>query len=151
SAPAGVPLAAGTLAAAFLARALPHIAAPSPGETLAQFLEAPARAGKTIAAVGYWGPELDYRLARAGAPGRVVLFPSSVAAHPGWYREEEITGDRLSADADAALASSPSPTIFVLPRGSRASAALAARLGAARRLLASPIVDVVEIPSPDVR
>ena len=40
------------------------------------------------------------------------------------------------------------PTLFVLPRGSRASAALASRLGPARRLLASPLVDVVEIAGP---
>jgi Dolichyl-phosphate-mannose-protein mannosyltransferase len=151
SAPAGVPLAAGTLSAAFLARALPDLAGPSPRETLARFLETPARAGKTIAAVGYWGPELDYRLSRAGAPGRVVLFPSAVAAHPGWYREEEISATRLAAEAEAALAAPLSPTIFVLPRGSRASAALASRFGPARRLLASPLVDVVEIPAPRAR
>jgi hypothetical protein len=151
SAPAGVPLAAGTLGAAFLARALPDVAAPSPGETLARFLEAPARAGKTIAAVGYWGPELDYRLARAGIAGHVALFPSAVAAHPGWYREEEITSETLSAEAEALLGSPSRPTFFILPRGSRASAALASRLGPARRLLASPLVDVVEIRSSRAR
>jgi hypothetical protein len=151
SAPTGVPLAAGTLAAAFLARALPNVGGPSPGETLALFLEAPARAGKTIAAVGYWGPELDYRLARAGLPGHVVLFPSAVAAHPGWYREEEITGETLGAEAEALLGSPSRPTFFLLPRGSRASAVLASRLGPARHLLASPLVDVVEIHSSRAR
>jgi hypothetical protein len=144
SAPPAVPLAAGTLALAFLARALPSVPGPSPGETLARLLEAPARAGKTIAAAGYWGPELDYRLARAGSPGRVVLFPSSVAAHPGWYREEDAGDETLAREAGALLARPSPPTVFVLPRGSRASAALASRLGPARRLVASPLVDVVE-------
>ena len=144
SAPAGVPLAAGALAGAFLARALPDVAGPSPGEALARLLETPARVGKTIAAVGYWGPELDYRLARAGAPKGVVLFPSAVAAHPGWYREEEIPDETLAHEAEALLGLPSRPTVFVLPRGSRASAALASRLGPVRRLLASPLVDVVE-------
>ncbi|MGA7992528.1 MAG: hypothetical protein WCC53_13905, partial [Thermoanaerobaculia bacterium] len=109
------------------------------------------RARKTIAAVGYWGPELDYRLARAGAPSRVVLFPSAVAAHPGWYREEDLTDEVLGREADALLASPSRPTVFVLPRGSRASAALASRLGPSRRLLTSPLVDVVETRPPAVR
>jgi len=74
-----------------------------------------------------------------------------VAAHPGWYREEEISADRLAAEADAALAAPLPPTIFVLPHGARASAALTARLGPVRRLLASPLVDVVEIPAPRAR
>ena len=144
SAPPAVPVGAGLLAAGFLARALPEIAGPSPGELLARLLETPARAGKSIAAAGYWGPELDYRLARAGAPGRVVFFPSAVGAHPGWYREDEIPDGVLAGEAGALLASPGRPTVFVLPRGSRASAALAARLGPARRLLGSPLVDVVE-------
>jgi uncharacterized membrane protein len=151
AAPAGVPLAAGALSLAFLVRALPDLAGPSPGETLARLLETPARARKTIAAVGYWGPELDYRLARAGAPSRVVLFPSAVAAHPGWYREEDLTDEVLGREADALLASPSRPTVFVLPRGSRASAALASRLGPSRRLLTSPLVDVVETRPPAVR
>lgn len=144
AAPAAVPLAAGALAAAFLARALPDLAGPSPGETLARLLEPSARAGKTIAAAGYWGPELAYRLERAGVPGRVVLFPSAVAAHPGWYREEEVPDDAFAREAQALLGLPARPTVFVLPRGSRASAAVASRLGPARRLLASPAVDVVE-------
>ena len=144
SAPAAVPLAAGALALAFLVRVLPEAAGPSPGETVARLLETPARAGKTIVAAGYWGPELDYRLARAGAGGRAVLFPSAVAAHPGWYREEEILDETLRAEAEALLASPSRPVIFVLPRGSRAATALASRIGPARRLLTSPLVDVVE-------
>ena len=150
SAPPAVPLAAGTLAAAFLVRAWAGLAGPSPGEVLARLLEAPARSGRTIVAAGYWGPELEYRLERLGAPGHVVLFPSAVAAHPGWYREEEITDESLGREAAALLASPERPTVFVLPRTSRASAALATRLGPARRLFASPLVDVVEtkLPAP---
>ncbi|MGZ5427898.1 MAG: hypothetical protein ACXWFS_02710 [Thermoanaerobaculia bacterium] len=144
AAPPFVPAAAGTLATALLALWLPRAAEPSPGELLARLLEAPARAGRRVLAAGYWGPELDYRLARAGAPGRVVLFPSAVAAHPGWYREEEVQNATLAAEADAILSSPRAPTLFVLPRGSRVSAAIASRLEHARRLLSSPLVDVLE-------
>jgi uncharacterized membrane protein len=148
AAPPFVLAAAGTLATALLALWLPRAVEPSPGALLSRLLEAPARAGRRVLAAGYWGPELDYRLTRIGVPGRVVLFPSAVAAHPGWYHEEEISDARLAAEADAALAVPPSPTIFVLPRGSRASAALVSRLGHARRLLSSPLVDVVETRGP---
>jgi hypothetical protein len=144
AAPPFVPAAAGTLATALLALWLPRAAEPSPGELLARLLEAPARAGRRVLAAGYWGPELDYRLARAGAPGRVVLFPSAVAAHPGWYREEELQNATLAAEADAILSAPRAPTLFVLPRGSQASAAIASRLGHARRLLSSPLLDVLE-------
>ena len=143
-APPGVPLGAGAIATAFLVRACTNLAGASPGELLARLLEAPARSGRTIVAAGYWGPELDYRLARLGAAGHVVFFPSSVTAHPGWYREEDLPDEALGLEATALLASPERPTVFVLPRGSRASAALATRLGPARRLLASPLVDVVE-------
>ncbi len=144
AAPPFVPAAAGTLATALLALWLPRAAEPSPGALLARLLEAPARAGRRVLAAGYWGPELDYRLARAGAPGRVVLFPSAVAAHPGWYHEEELQNATLAAEADAILSAPRAPTLFVLPRGSRASAAIASRLEHARRLLSSPLVDVLE-------
>jgi hypothetical protein len=146
SAPPFVPAAAGTLATVLLALWLPRVAEPAPGELLVRLLEAPVKAGRRVLAAGYWGPELDYRLARAGAPGRVVLFPSAVAAHPGWYREEEIPDGTLAAEASAALSGASPPSLFVLPRGSRASAALASRLVHSRRLLSSPLLDVVEIP-----
>jgi uncharacterized membrane protein len=148
AAPPFVPAAAGTLATALLALWLPRAAEPSTGALLARLLDAPARAGRRVLAAGYWGPELEYRLARVGAPGRVVLFPSAVAAHPGWYREEELRDATLAAEADAILSTPQAPTLFVLPRGSRASAAIASRLGRTRRLLSSPLVDVVETRSP---
>ncbi len=143
-APPAVPALAGTLSAALLALWLPRAAEPSPGEFLARLLEAPDRAGRRVLAADYWGPELDYRLARAGEPGRVMLFPSAVATHPGWYREEEIPDAVLAAEAEAAIASPSAPTLFVLPHGSRGSAAIASRLGPSRRLLSTPLVDVVE-------
>jgi len=151
AAPPFVPTAAGTLAAALLALWLPRAAEPTPGVLLARLLEAPALAGRRILAAGYWGPELDYRLQRAGAPGRVVLFPSAVAAHPGWYHEEELRNSALAAEAEAILSAPQAPTLFVLPHGSRASAAIASRLGHARRLLSSPLVDVVETSAPAAR
>lgn len=149
AAPPFIPLAAGTLATALLALWLPRAAEPSPGALLARLLEARARSGRLILAVGSWGPELDYRLQRAGAPGRVILFPSAVAAHPGWYHEAEIPNATLAAEAGGILSAPRAPTLFVLPRGSRASAAITSRLGHARRLLSSPLVDVVETkPAP---
>jgi hypothetical protein len=147
SAPPALPLAAGTLAAALLARTLPELSAPSPGEMLAHLLEAPAGAGRRIAAAGYWGPELDYRLARAGLAGRVVLFPEAVRLHPGWYDEEGLSDETLAREAAALLSAPDAPSVFVLPRGSRAAAALAARLSPSRRLVSSPLVDVVEVRS----
>ena len=55
---------------AFLARALPDVGGPLARRDCSRgSSSAPARAGKTIAAAGYWGPELDYRLARLGASG----------------------------------------------------------------------------------
>jgi uncharacterized membrane protein len=144
AAPPFVPAAVGTLATALLALWLPRAAEPSPGALLARLLEAPARSGRLILAAGAWGPELDYRLQRARAPGSVLLFPSAVAAHPGWYHERELPDAALAAEAVAVLSSPRAPTVFVLPRGSRASAAIASRLGHARRLLSSPLVDVME-------
>jgi uncharacterized membrane protein len=141
----------GAFAAVLLALWLPRAAEPSPGALLSRLLEAPARAGRRVLAAGYWGPELDYRLARAGAPGRVVLFPSAVTAHPGWYHEEEIPNATLAAEADAILAAPRAPTLFVLPRASRASGAIASRLAHARRLLSSPLVEVVETKEPAAR
>jgi hypothetical protein len=152
AAPAAVPVTAGAVAAAFLARRVPDLAGPSPGEIVARLVEPSARAGKTIVAAGYWGPELSYRLTRAGAGGRVLLFPPAVAAHPGWYREDDIPDAVLAQEAAMLLSSPARPSVFVLPRGARASSALASRLGPARRLLTSPIVDVVETrPAPPAR
>jgi hypothetical protein len=139
----------GVAAAAWLLVRLPSLLTHSPGETLASFLLPSVKAGKSVCAVALWGPELDYRFRRAGVFDRVVFFPSVVGSHPGWYQEEEMPAERLRAEAFAAVVPSPKrPSLFVLPRGSRATVALAEPLRryAARPVLSSPLVDVVELP-----
>jgi len=98
--------------------------------------------------VGFWGPELDYRFRRAGLFRKVVFFPSAVTRHPGWYDEKEAPDASLRAEAMAlSEPSAARPSLFVLPRGSRASAALSASLEPnARIVFSNPIVDVVERP-----
>ncbi len=147
-APYGVPILSTVASAVGLVFTLRAAAAPSPGETLAALLVPRMRDGKTVCVPGLWGPELDYRLARAGLPGRVVLFPSDVERHPGWSHEEEISDGRLRSEALALLAAQERPRLFVLPRGLRASTALDAAL---RSLPVVPVasnafVEVVEIP-----
>jgi len=153
AAPPFFALAAGAVAAAALAHRLPQDAEASVGELLTRFVAPHVREGRTVCAAGYLGPELSYRLARAGAPAHVVFFPAAVAAHPGWYREEEIPRETLSGEAEALLASPDRPTLYVLPRGFRASRALASRLAPLqpRRLLGNPLLDVVEIPESAAR
>ena len=122
--------------------------APSPGETLVALLRTEMAPGTKVCAVALWGPELDYRLARAGYPDRVVLFPSDVARHPGWFREDEVDSARLAAEARAIVASAARPTFYVLPKGSRAAAALRAELSTLgpRRRAVHAFVDLVELP-----
>jgi hypothetical protein len=153
AAPPFFALAAGAVAAAALAHRIPHDAEASVGELLTRFVAPHVREGRTVCAAGYLGPELSYRLARAGAPAHVVFFPAAVAAHPGWYRDEEIPREALSGEAEALLASPDRPTLYVLPRGFRASRALASRLAPLqpRRLLGNPLLDVVEIPDSAAR
>jgi hypothetical protein len=78
----------------------------------------------------------------------VILFPSDVERHPGWYHEGEVSDGRLRSEALALLAARERPLLFVLPRGLRASTALDAAL---RSLPVVPVasnvfVEVVEIP-----
>ena len=122
---------------------------PSPGEALATLLKPEMKTGQTVCAVALWGPELDYRLTRAGFPNRVVLFPSDVARHPGWFEESEIETVRLAAEARALFASEARPTLFVLPGNSRTAAALRVEMAplAPRRRAANTFVDVVEVPT----
>ena len=123
--------------------------APSAGEALASLLLPEVKQGRRVCAADLWGPELDYRLSRAGYPGRVVLFPSDVARHPGWFQEKAIDGARLAAEAQALVASPARPALFVLPRGSRTAAALGIALSPLdpHRKAANAFVDVVELPS----
>lgn len=116
--------------------------AASPAQRLAESLLPAARDGLRISAVGLWGPELDYRLAREGLPGRVVLFPSDVKAHPGWVDETAIPGARLRAEARALFEGPERPDLLVLPRGSRLSAAF---VGVGRRIGGNALLDVVDL------
>jgi hypothetical protein len=137
-----------TIAALSLAVRLPGLVAPTPGAALARALLPRLRSGSSVCAVALWGPELDYRSRRAGVFGRVVLFPSAVKAHPGWYREEDLPDTALRAEAAALLSGSggPPPSLFVLPRGSRASAALRERLDPSRskRLVSTAYFEIIE-------
>jgi hypothetical protein len=146
-APRPVPLLSAAASLGGLVVAL-RAAAPSPGETLAALLLPEVTSGRTVCAAALWGPELDYRLARAGLPGRVVLFPSDVARHRGWLREEELGGERLAAEARALVSSPSRPGLFVLPKGSRASAALRMEIDplAPRRVADGPLVEVLALP-----
>jgi Dolichyl-phosphate-mannose-protein mannosyltransferase len=146
-------LAAGAVAAAALAHQIPRDAEPSVGELLTRFVEPHVREGRTVCAAGYLGPELSYRLARAGAPGHVLYFPAAVTAHPGWYDEKEIPPETFTREAEVLLASPGRPTLYVLPRGFRASRALASRLAPLkpRRLLGNPLLDVVAIQDSEAR
>lgn len=100
----------------------------SAGERVAANLLPVAKAGARIAAVGYWGPELDYRFRRAGLPGHVILFPAAVNRHPGWFEEGETADAELRREAVALLESPGAPTVFLLPVGGRAGATLRAAL-----------------------
>lgn len=125
-----VPAAAGPAAVAVLAATLPAALRPTPGSELAATLAPEVRSGARVVAAGLWGPELDYRLEREGLAGRVALYPSDVARHPGWYEESGIDAARLDAEARATLSSSPARTFFVLSGATRAGQALARELAA---------------------
>ncbi len=146
---APLPLSLPVAAASFLSLAvkLPASRGTSPSEALAQALAPAARRGQRICAVGLWGPELDYRLRAAGVPAPVVLFPSDVAQHRGWYAEGERDDRRYESEA-AALVARREADLFVLPLGSRAADALRAALAPRRPVLrlASPFFEVVSAP-----
>jgi hypothetical protein len=151
AAPVMLSLPVGVAAAAWLFVRLPPLVAASPGESLASLLLPRVRQGARVCAVGLWGPELDYRFRRAGLFDKVVLFPSVVRRHPGWYREEDVPETSLRVEAVELSRPSPRrPSLFVLPRNSRATGALAASLRpyGARVLFTGPLVDVVELPAP---
>ena len=119
---------AGPAAAAVLAASIPGWLRPTPASQLAETLAPGVRAGSRVVAAALWGPELDYRLSREGLAGRVTLYPSDVARHPGWYLEAEIPGERLEREAAGALRSSGPRTFVVFSRGTRAGLALEAEL-----------------------
>jgi hypothetical protein len=118
---------------------------PSANETLAGLLTPLVSRGARVAVAGLPALEIDYRLARAGFPGRVVAFPSDVARHPGWYEEGDVSEERLGREARALAAPDSRPGLWVLPHGLRASAALRAALAplGPRRLARLPEAEIL--------
>jgi hypothetical protein len=136
-----LPTATGPAAAAVLAASLPGWLRPTPASQLAATLVPHVRAGARVIAADLWGPELDYRLAREGMPGRVTPYPSVVARHPGWYEEFELSKERLEAEAGAVLGGVEERAFVVLSPATRAGRALLGELipaGGARVAAAGP-------------
>ena len=147
-----VPAVAGPAAAAVLAASLPGWLQPTPAAELAATLAPQVRSGARVVAADLWGPELDYRLARVGMPGRVTPYPSVVALHPGWYEESEVPKERLEVEARAVLGGVKGRTFFVLSPATRAGRALRGELvlaGGACVAVAGPFE--LWILSPDER
>jgi hypothetical protein len=147
SAPRAVAAAAGALGAVFLSLQAPGWTRTSPSEDLAARLAGPVRGGSQVAAVGLWGPELRYRMARAGRPEAVVLFPSDVGRHPGWFSEDEVPDERLRNEARNLVTGTRRPEFLVLPRGSRAARSLQEEIapGDATRVGATPLLEVYRL------
>lgn len=145
-----LPSLAGMAGAAALATSFRGFLRTTPGAELAKALEPRARGGARVVAAELWGPELDYRLARAGLPGRVTLFPSDVARHPGWYAEEGADAPRLAAEAAATVRSADGRTLFVLAPATRAGRALVSALVPAggRRAASAGVFEVWVISRP---
>ncbi|MGE5347199.1 MAG: glycosyltransferase family 39 protein [Acidithiobacillales bacterium] len=147
SAPSPVPLLSAAASLWGLLVTLRAATVPSPGETLVTLLAPEVKSGRSVCAADLWGPELDYRLARAGLPGRVILFPSDVSRHRGWLSEKQLDAGRLAAEARALVASRSRPDLYVLPKGSPSSAALRAALAplGPRPLASGPLADVLAL------
>jgi hypothetical protein len=58
----------------------------------------------------------------------VVLFPSEVGRHRGWFRDDAAESGELEREARALLAAPGAPRVFVIPLGGRAGAALWAEI-----------------------
>jgi hypothetical protein len=86
-------------------------------------------------------------MARAGRPEAVVLFPSDVGRHPGWFSEDEIPDERLRNEARSLVTGARRPELLVLPRGSRAAQFLQAEIapGDATRVGATPFLEVYRL------
>jgi len=119
---------AGLTGPAVLVASFPGLLRTTPGAELAKALEPRVKAGSRVVAAELWGPELDYRLARAGLPGRVALYPSDVARHPGWYDEGDVDVARLATEAASAVSGADARTHFVFSPLTRAGRALASAL-----------------------
>lgn len=139
-----VPLAAGPAAAVVLAASIPGWLQPTAAGELAATLAPQVRAGARVVAADLWGPELEYRLAREGLPGRVTLYPSVIALHPGWYEESEVSGERLGSEAGTIVGAAAGRTFFVLSPATRAGMALLGALAPAggARVAAAGVFEV---------
>lgn len=146
--PVPLPVLSAGVSLAGLVLLVRQAAAPLVSDQIAALLEKEMRPGRKVCVAALWGPDLDYRLARAGYPGSVVLFPSDVARHPGWFHEDQVDAARLAAEARQLVAPPSRPTLFLLPKGSRTAAALLAELApyGARRRAANAFVELVELP-----
>ncbi len=135
-----VALASGVASVVVLVLALPGWVRPMPAAELARALAPKVRGGARIVAAELWGPELEYRLAREGLAGRVTLFPSDVARHPGWYSDAVPGEERLRVEANEAVGGvARGPVLFVFSPATRAGLALRARMEevSARRVAAA--------------
>lgn len=139
---------AGLTGPAVLVASFPGLLRTTPGAELAKALEPRVKAGSRVVAAELWGPELDYRLARAGLPGRVALYPSDVARHPGWYDEGDVDVARLATEAASAVSGADARTHFVFSPLTRAGRALASALVPAggRRAASAGVFEVWVIP-----
>jgi hypothetical protein len=141
------------LAAVFLAGLAletPAALVPTPAQQLAAHVTAEVRAGASVCVAGIAALELDYRLQRAGLPGRVRYFPSELARHPGWYDGGSPTMPVLRAEVAALRADARAPELYVLPHGAPASAALREWLvpAGAESAGGSPLLEVLRRPRP---
>ena len=148
AAPRPLPLVLGLLSTAAAPLVFWSAHFPSANETLADLVIPQVARGGRVAVAGLPALEMDYRLSRAGLPGRVVFFPSEVGRHPGWYEENEVPEVRLRDEAAFLVGRPDRPVIFVLPHGLRASAALRSALEpfAPHRLVRHPVADVLAAP-----
>lgn len=119
----------------------------NPGTELARTLLPLARQGATVCAPGLWGPDLDYRLAAGGAPGRVLLFPSEVARHRGWFDDDDADPAALAVEAEALVSRPDAPRLWVIPTAGKAAGALGDALdGRSTRILGrAPLFTVVSL------
>jgi len=128
-----VAFASGVASIVVLGLSLPGWVRPTPASELAAALAAKVRGGARVVAAELWGPELDYRLAREGLAGRVTLFPSDVARHPGWYSDALPDEERLRAEAKEAVDGvAGGPAFFVFSPATRAGLALRGRMEEAK-------------------
>lgn len=146
-----VPAAGALLALAVLGNgvAVPGALRPNPSQQLGDTLAGALRPGGRVVAAGLWGPELSYRLARAGLPGRVTLFPHGVADHPGWWDERSLDPRSLEREARAVLLGAPPARFAVFTAGTPTGEALRAALAprGAFQVASTPAFEIWAIPA----